>query len=100
MRGPRGRVAIVNDQPMSVGDSGDGFKVISISDFAVEVDIDGQRHSLGVSTPAASPPPRAAEADEDEAPRPAARKSAQSDDPPKDEPAKNPPRKPTRKSTR
>jgi len=53
MHGSGRPVAIINNRSVKVGQTVNNAKVIRISQFSVELERDGQRFLVGVSTPAA-----------------------------------------------
>jgi hypothetical protein len=60
MRGPNGSLAIINGKPVGEGATVRGAKVIRIQPLSVELELDGQRFTLGLGRQASDQVPAAA----------------------------------------
>ncbi|KPK78912.1 MAG: hypothetical protein AMJ81_14450 [Phycisphaerae bacterium SM23_33] len=68
MRGPSGPVAIINNRLLGVGKTIDKAKIVRIEEFGVEIELEGRRFLIGVSSPGSSAPPQLEPAEDKPAP--------------------------------
>ena len=50
MRGPNGKIALINNRSVRVGQTVNNAKVVHIGEFSVEVELKGQRYLVGISS--------------------------------------------------
>ncbi len=81
MSGHDGKVAIINNRSVKVGQTVDNAKLVHIGDFSVEVELNGKRYLIGISS---SQPKKASDKDEDDKD-----KSSDSDDDEKESKTEN-----------
>ena len=63
---PSGRFANVNGAFVTVGHIINGARVVKISDFAIEMELNGRRFPLGITSAPPPPPPDIRMADDEE----------------------------------
>ncbi|MCK4624668.1 MAG: hypothetical protein KAV00_05100, partial [Phycisphaerae bacterium] len=63
MRGADGKIALINNRSVKVGQTVNNAKVVHIGDFSVEVELDDKRYRVAISSP---PPEKTWDEDEDE----------------------------------
>ena len=63
MRGSDGKIALLNNRPVKVGQTVNNAKVVHIGDFSIEVELKGRRYLVGIFS---SPPEKTSDKDEDE----------------------------------
>ncbi len=63
MRGADGKIALINNRSVKVGQTVNNAKVVHIGDFSVEVELDGKRYLVAISS---TPPVKTSNGDKDE----------------------------------